>query len=116
MDVFAGRPLRTEMLKNLGKSYENSLALSTTTGKSGGVGYGGRAKAKGMTIPKFTIDRVAGVKKLNRMFYYKIHWLGWSSKYDSWESIRQLHEDTSVQYMQELLKEYNDAPHIAADI
>jgi len=111
MDVFAGRPLRTEMLKNLAKSYKSSLALSTP----GGV-CGGRAKAKTTEIPKFTIDRVAGVKKLSRKFYYKIHWFGWSSKYDSWEPVSQLHEDTSVQYMQKLLKEYNDAPHIAADV
>ena len=116
VDVFSGRPMRTEMLRNLGKSYENSPARSPATGVAGGgVECGGRAQTEtAPTIPKFTIDRVAGVKKLSRACYYKIHWLGWESRHDSWELLSRLSRDTSVQYMQGLLKEYNDAPHIAA--
>ena len=108
VDVFAGRPLRTEMIRNIGKSYENSPARST----AGVVGCGGRAKAE--KAPKFKIDRLVGVKKLSRACYYKIRWLGWSSQHDSWELVSRLSEDTNVQYMQDLLKKYHDAPNIAA--
>ena len=110
VDVFAGRPLRTEMLRNIGKSYENSPARSL----AGVDGCGGRAKADNITIPKFKINRLVGVKKLGRACYYKIRWLGWSSQHDSWELVSRLSCDTSVQYMQDLLKRYNDEPYIAA--
>jgi len=110
VDVFASRPMRMEMIRNIGKSYENSPATGVA---GGGVACGGRAQTrKAPTIPKFTIDRVAGVKKLNKKFYFKIHWLGWGAAHDSWELVSRLSTDTSKQYMQDLLKKYNDAPHI----
>jgi hypothetical protein len=97
----------------VGKSYENSPARSPATDVSCGVvKRGGRAKTKAVTIPKYKIDRLVGVKKLSRTCYYKIRWLGWGSQHDSWELVSRLSHDTSVQYMKDLLKEYNDAPYI----
>jgi len=116
----SGRPLRSAMLRNLGKSYvEPPRKREAAAGAAAAAGAGSplaalaaaaaAARARARLPPKFEIERVCGVKKLNRECYYKVSWAGWGPEHDTWERGRQLSRDTGVGFLMRLVKAYRSA-------
>ena len=104
-DVFCGRPLRTAMVKNIGKSYQDKR-VKRESGDGDGAAAGARALAPG--AEKWGVERVCGVKMLHRALYYKIRWAGYGPRDDSWERGRRLSRDTGAKYLRHLVDEYNN--------